>query len=132
MREFLYDIQIPQFLWLRIYIDHSQSRNFPLLLTLSFPTENIFDVSVFLQYWFLQVILFWYLQVQGVKENDQVFALVVVQADFFELAINHRGALERGSWLLDFGSHFLASLGDFANWKGTMSISKGNKRVITF
>lgn len=48
-----------------------------------------------------------YLQVQGVEEDDQVLALVVIQADLLELSIDDSSALEAGSLLLQLGSHFI-------------------------
>lgn len=47
-----------------------------------------------------------YLQVQGIKEDDQVLSLVVVQADFLELSVDDSRALESGSLLLQLRSHF--------------------------
>ena len=44
-----------------------------------------------------------YLQVQGVEEDHHVLALVVREADFFELALDDGGALEIRRWFLKAG-----------------------------
>lgn len=41
-----------------------------------------------------------YLQVKGIEEENQVFALVVLQLDILKLTVHHSRSLKVGSWLL--------------------------------